>query len=525
MMKKYLNIKNYKKVEANSKQPLSQIIENNGILLDLQCGGLGTCGKCKIILKQGTFLIHNNIVEVSEPMEALSCITYMVSENAQIAIPEKTLLKNTGQISSLFEFQKISSLEHGFALAIDIGTTTVVVILIDINSGKVLDSASSFNQQMAKGEDVSSRIAFADSENNLKELQELIIDTTINILIDEILDKANINFLDIKEVAVSANTVMSHIFAGISPISIGQSPFTPEVNFYPLIKAKDIGLKINPNGNVYIIPSISGYLGGDVVADLFLSKLNEKQKSADCALMIDLGTNSEIIFFNNDKLFASSAAAGPSFEGAGLLCGCRGIPGAIEKIKFSQNEFEISTIKNQKSIGICGSGIIDFIAECYKNEIINSLGRYDVEKLKNLNLFEEVENKGNKIIACKLDNDIVVTELDIEQILKAKAAIYAGIKILLSQQNKEICDISKIILSGGFAKYINIQNAIKIGILPKIALKKYHSIGNGSLGGAYYAIQNKDVRKKYEKSITEFEVINLNEDINFEVEFINALMI
>ncbi len=512
--------------QAKKQKPLSSIIEKAGIMLDLQCGGIGSCGKCKVILNKGDFKIHGKSLTVKDDYEALSCRTFVESEIAEITVLENAVLKATGKISKDFNLPTIGLQSHGKAIAIDIGTTTVVVILIDSFSGKIIDGASLYNQQMSKGDDVSARISYiSDKETHLYSLQNLVVQATINPLILELCEKNGISHKEINRVAVSANTVMSHIFAKLSPLSIGSYPFNPLTKIYKSYKSKELDLHTNPEAEVYIIPSIAGYLGGDVIADIAVTDLDENIENLDSVLMVDLGTNSEMIFLKDSTLFAGSAAAGPAFEGAGLLSGCRAVSGAIEKIEINDNfEFDIKTIDKKTPIGICGSGIIDFIACGFRSGLINDLGRYNIDILKDIGRFSTIEES---ITACVLyedeDNKVFVSEYDIEQILKAKSAVYAGIKTLVGQKGLRTKEISKIILSGGFAKYINVKNAIEIGMLPLI--NNYEIIGNGSLAGAYLALQKPDIRIRYENLIEKPEVISLNEDPSFEFNFIDALMI
>ncbi len=527
----YITLKiNYKDVtinfQAKNTKSLSSIIEKAGIMLDLQCGGNGSCGKCKVILNKGKFRVNNKRLNITEPYEALSCKTYVESDNAEITVLENSVLKAIGKISTDFNLPQIGLQSHGKSIAIDIGTTTVVVILIDSLTGEIIGRESLYNQQMSKGDDVSARISYiSKKETHLFALQDLIVQSTINPLIMALCEKYGVSHKEINRVAVSANTVMSHIFAKLSPVSIGSYPYAPLTNIYCSYKSKDLGLHTNLEASVYIVPSISGYLGGDVIADIAVTNLDKDSDKLDSVLMIDLGTNSEMIFLKDSILFAGSAAAGPAFEGAGLLSGCRAISGAIEKVEIDEDlDFKIKTIDNKAAIGICGSGIIDFIACGFRRGLINSLGRYDEEKLKSIGRFIKIDDK---IVACILnkneESQVNVSEYDIEQILKAKSAVYAGIKTLVAQKQLMPKDITKIILSGGFAKFINIENAIEIGMLPPI--EDYEIIGNGSLAGAYLALQKPDERIRYESLITKPEVISLNEDPNFEFNFIDALMI
>ncbi|OGV56094.1 MAG: hypothetical protein A2017_16025 [Lentisphaerae bacterium GWF2_44_16] len=596
---------------GNSSKPLSRLMHEAGISLDLQCGGLGICKKCAVELGPGEYIVFDRrlTVEVGKTHKALACKTRVLSENAIVTVPKAAILKSEGKIYDDFELceynfaplsgkllvkvpgpslekpfsdweriknevpkefyplscplnvlNKIPSALHdnntlsvtlgkshgiwrvldietgntidrNLAAAIDIGTTTVVVLLTDMNTGKILAKTSSYNQQMSRADDVASRISAASSNpEQLKYMQKLVIEDTINPLIIKACEQCGQNPENIYRTAVSGNTVMSHLFLGLSPEKIGAIPFQPVTNIYPDAKGEELGLVMHKNGIVSIVPSISGYIGGDITSDIYISHLNGGGLSA----LIDLGTNSEMVLSDNGKLFACAAAAGPAFEGAGMLCGCRAAPGAIEHISFnSELNFSISVIGNEKSSGICGSAIIDFIAEAFFCGLINPMGRYDLDMLKRNKKYLHADTPSGKSHACVLvegknsdsGKPIIVTELDIEQILKAKAAVYAGLKTLLSERNYSFKDLKSLILAGGFAKYIDIEKAVRIGMLPEIPKEKVTSIGNGSLAGAYLSLIDNSVNTSFMKIIEVPKVISLNTIPEFETTFVDALML
>jgi len=527
-----INLKNRSITQScKSDHSLISIIEDAGIPLNLQCGGGGFCGKCKVKLIEGTFSVNDEELIVKEPITVLSCCTKLISASGIIEVPQSSILTLKGQIVTKFVIPVERGKIPGIHLAVDIGTTTIAAILFDGESGEVLADESAYNQQMRKGDDVSARITYVEStEGHLSEMQALVVDSSINHLISEMTSTLEISPLSINQVAVSGNTVMSHIFAGLSPHSIGFYPFIPLQREYPSIKAGDVGVNVDPTAEVYIVPSISGYLGGDVVSDIYISDLRDNSGKLKVKILIDLGTNSEMVLSCDGKLFATSTAAGPAFEGGGLLYGSRAMTGAIENFSISESlEFECKTIGNKKAKTICGSGIIDFLASGYKSGLINIMGRYDIEKLKKIKRFTACEMNGNTINCAiltdyKTDN-VSVSEYDIEQVLKAKAAIYSGLVTLLAQENLSIADIDEVVLSGGFAKYISIENAITIGMLPNIPIEKYNVIGNGSLAGAYLAIQQSGTKDDFLQLIDLPKVVNLNEDLNFEFNYIDSLML
>ncbi len=518
------------KQQCSLNDSLVDIIEAAKIPLNLQCGGGGFCGKCKVILKQGQFLVNGESLTVSDPVTVLGCLTSLLSNCGEIDIPESSILSPDGQISTHFAIATTAGAADGYHLAIDIGTTTVAVILIEGASGNIVAEETAYNQQMIKGNDVSARISYIGNDaERLKSMQQLVIQSSINKLIAKILKRTNISRDDIVAVAVAANTVMSHIFLNLNPSPMGVYPFTPVMTTYPVVTAGELNLHLNRDVPIYTLPAIAGYLGGDIVADIYITDLIKKSQSGSPVVMIDLGTNSEIVLAYQGELFATSTAAGPAFEGSGVRNGSRALPGAIEKFNITEQlEFEYQTIGNVKPKSLCGSGIIDFIASGFRRGLINAMGRYDLEKLTQLNRAVKVDFGENRIhgaLVATEQDDLIVTEFDIEQILKAKAAIFSGLKILLAQHNLTFNELSEVILSGGFAKYIDLKNSITLGLLPNIAIDKFSVIGNGALTGAYLALQKPEIRQEFNNLITTPQVIELNQDPSFEFNYIDALML
>lgn len=416
-----------------------------------------------------------------------------------------------------------------YSIAIDIGTTTVVGILINLLNGEILGRASFYNQQIKIGDEVISRIAYCRSQIEVDDLKTIIINDTINPIIQELCKESKIKPADIKRASVSGNTTMSHLFLGLNPSGIGKVPFQPVTKTYGEFLGKELGIDIMKNGIVDIIPSVSGYIGGDIVSDIHASKLYKKKK---LTILIDIGTNGEIVMCENQKMIACSTAAGPAFEGYGLYNGCRASNGAIEKIFFDrENNLHTEIIGNGKASGICGTGYIDFIAEGFRIGLINQFGKFNDALLERLGLSCSVKIDKNNIKSCiilgkdkSISNEpIIITELDISKIILAKAAIYAGLNTLLFIKNKKPDDVKKIILAGGFARHLDITNAITMGLLPDIPKRCYEIIGNGSLAGAYLAMIEKDALDEMTAIVNKPEVIELNMRKEFKQYYFDAL--
>lgn len=416
-----------------------------------------------------------------------------------------------------------------YAVAIDIGTTTVAAMLVDMRDGSAVGKASLYNQQVSRADDIASRISYGDNPAGLEELRELVVEKTINVLINQLCERARCKPESIYRLAVSGNTVMSHLFAGISPASIGRLPFEPVTNVYPNYCASELGIKIHPQALVDIVPSIAGYIGGDITSDLYTSKMSEHD---ELTLMVDIGTNGEMVLSENREMVACATAAGPAFEGGGIRHGCRAAAGAIEHISIGPGlSMQLDVIGSKKPHGICGSAVIDFIAEGMRCGLINTMGRFDIEMLKQAGRYESHGAQAGTIHACTLvtpeasdtGKSIYISEYDVSQVLKAKGAIYAGMKTLLELRGKSFADLNRFVLAGGFARHIYLKNAICIGLLPELQYEQFEIVGNGSLAGAYLMLVEEGLAAKYRQLIELPESIELNLTDSFESHYIDAL--
>ncbi len=418
-----------------------------------------------------------------------------------------------------------------YAVVVDIGTTTVACALVDLTDGGILGKASRYNQQITLADDVASRISLCTGQDQVEHLRQLVIEQTINPLIDELCQQADISAQDVHRLVISGNTVMSHLFLGLSPIHIGRLPFQPVINQHNQYWANSLGLRSHAWALVDVVPSISGYIGGDITSDIYVSKLNQRK---GISLLLDIGTNGEIVLCEDGRMWVAATAAGPAFEGAGLHHGCRATDGAIEHVAFSEDGvLSYSVIGRQAPLGICGSAIIDFIAVLYRAGWIGSTGRYDIDLLCKHGCYLSVDLPEGPAHACLLasveesssETPIFVTEKDIAEVLKAKAAISAGIKTLLSMRDKSVQDLDRLILAGGFARYIHLVNAMDIGLLPRLPIDRFEVIGNGSLAGAYLAVVDEHACPAFCAIVKEPETIMLNLQDDFEDHYIDGLLL
>lgn len=528
-------------VENEAGASLMDLARKAGWHIDARCGAKGSCASCNVLLGEGTYRVFDEEITVAaeQRREVLSCMAQVVGDAAEIFLPNSSVISFDGaRIADEMEIPPHPfnpKFNEGYGLAVDIGTTTVVAALIDLESGKILSRESLYNQQILKADDVVSRISLCNTEGELEKLQSLVIEHTLNPLIHKLCDGTGSDKQQIKHVALSGNTVMMHIFFGVSPASIGVMPFEPVRRSFE-DNAANLGIDIHPEAFVEDIPAIAGYVGGDITSDLYVFKhrtvLNDSSawKPDGLCLLIDIGTNGEMVAYLDGKMTACATAAGPAFEGAGLLHGARATSRAIDTVKFDEKlDFDLTVIGEPNPMGLCGSAIIDFIAEGFRCGLINMIGRYDIDMLKQQERYEEVAG----MHACVLvgpqqsatGESITVTEGDIAEILKAKAAIYGGLKSLLAEMGKTVLEIDRVILAGGFAKHISLENAICIGLLPDIGIDKYDVIGNGSLAGAALTILNQDAKAEYLEIIDLPEVITLNQTDHFVNHFQEALAI
>jgi uncharacterized 2Fe-2S/4Fe-4S cluster protein (DUF4445 family) len=450
-------------------------------------------------------------------------------------------------------------LKRHYGLAIDIGTTTVVVSLLDLSTGKIVSSKSNYNKQIVCGEDVLARINYAEEDEGLLILNRLIIET-INYLIEELtLDKevcrrdpaGGVCKEDITSIVCAGNTTMTHLFLSLDPKHIRFEPYIPTASLIPYLKARELNLEVNPDAIVYCMPCRSSYVGGDITADILSSGLAKKD---ELSLLIDVGTNGEAVIGNKEWLVSCSCSAGPAFEGGEVGHGMRASVGAIEKLALTvlpQKEgVEIKvfykTIGDVKPKGICGSGLIDLLAELFINGIIDKGG--NIKDIPSPRMRDGEEGKefvvawssetslGRDQIAHKTDDgkievkesegkDIVVTEADIKNIIRTKASVYASCSVLLKSMNYTFDDLDKIYIAGGFGNYIDLKKAILLGLFPDVPLEKFDFIGNGSLGGSRLALLSKDMREEAERIYKMMTYIELSVNNLFYNEFTSALFL
>ncbi len=596
-----------------------------GVHVNASCGGAGVCGKCRVLIEDGTVdggiseklseedqekgyrlacqaIVKNNLV-VRIPVESTLDASVLKMQAAPrrtahiremnfeelkekglfiapvekkyLELPAPTIQDNLPDITRLISYLQLEHDEHrldvtlamirkispvireddfkvtatlvrpvrdvgktriinvqpgntsdqSYAIAMDIGTTTIYGQVIDLISGEVLAEHGEFNGQISYGEDVISRIVYAEKPGGLAKINEVVI-KTINKILTKIVKRSGVDPENISTITLAGNTTMTQLMLAVDPRSIRRAPYVPAATLYPPIKASDLGMELGEHVAALVYPAVSSYVGGDIVAGVMGSGI---YRSEALTLYMDVGTNAEIVIGNKDWLACAACSAGPAFEGGGLKFGMRAAKGAIEDFSIDPITLEpmIITIGNVRAKGICGSGLIIMVAVMFELGIINNLGKFD----RDLDTPRIREDNGvyEYVLAwqdeTQIDRDITLTEIDIENLIRAKGAIYSGCMTLLTEVGMGIEDIEKIILAGGFGSYVDLEKAMTIGLLPEMDSDKVTFIGNGSLMGAKMSSLTNRIRRdvvEVTKKMTNFE---LSDTPSFMDNYVAALFL
>lgn len=562
-----------KEIEVENESLLIDVIRKNGFKLETPCNSKGICGKCKVKIygiksepkdEEKKFLTNAN--------ERLACITKIEEDiTVEFLTNEKEDLKTINQgysievdINSRLQkkkFQNIKKAEYKcsmectsfnikdmdiikrigdlrkyqeedlyvvtfedniidlfnenkniLGIALDIGTTGISAYLLDLENGNILNKASTLNPQTTFGGDVISRISFTmQEENGLDKLQEVIIEK-INELIEELIGK-KFNRDDIYNLNVAANTTMLHILAGVNPESIAKAPYKATFLDKIDLRPKELNIKINPKGIITLLPSISSYVGADIVAGIVAIDISKYQS----VIFIDIGTNGEMVLLKDGKFYSTSTAAGPAFEGMNISCGMRAESGAIEKFELDENfNISYSTIEGFNARGICGSGLLDITSNLIKTGMLEPSGRFS----KNLpeNIKEKFRDK-----KFYITEDIYISQKDIRQIQLAKGAIASGITMLLKEVDDSIENIEHAIIAGSFGYHLKEESIRTIGIIPNGFKGDIKFVGNSSVEGAKLSLLNQDKLLEMMEIKDRVEVVDLSSKDYFQKYFIEAL--
>ncbi|GAB63532.1 MAG: DUF4445 domain-containing protein [Candidatus Jettenia sp.] len=588
------------------------------LFINALCGGDGTCGKCKVILKSGKIdsmpTTHISAAEVKQGY-VLACRTKVV-DDLEVLIPEESRLdksqilvsdypqfpgslaavslgaeqfKQNPLVSKLYlelsppslddsmaDYERLCQdimvktdiplenlttnftvLKHlpailrnskwkvtatlgyrgpsvevlevqagdvsanNYGVAVDVGTTTVVAHLLDLCRAETIDIEATYNSQIKYGDDYIQRIIHAEQHDAMDIMQEVLIED-INHLISTLVKRNKLSIHDIGAVVCAGNTVMTHFLVGLDPTNIRKEPYLPSVSFIPSLRAAEVGIKTNNQGLLYTLPCVGAYVGGDITSGVLAIRLD---KAEALSLLIDIGTNGEIVLGNKDWMVCCSASAGPSFEGSGISCGMRAAKGAIEKINITKNfDVNYKTIGDTPPSGICGSGLLDCLATLVRSGVIDRTGNFqkgiDTDRLR------KTDNGYEFILADKSETatkkDIVIMQADIQNLIRSKAAIYSAISTLIESMGMDINNIEQLYLAGGFGNYLDVRSAITIGMLPDISISKVQFVGNTSVIGAKMSLFSKDayeVSRAIASKMTYFDLMNNNK---YMEEYISA---
>jgi uncharacterized 2Fe-2S/4Fe-4S cluster protein (DUF4445 family) len=596
-----------------------------GVHINASCGGEGVCGKCRVIVEDGT--VEDGITEKLSPEDLIkgyrqACLAKIKSdltvripvestidakvlnlqttprrtarirhidleelrekelfvppvEKKYLELPEPTVQDNLPDVTRLVSFLKANHDEHrievdlsvirklpaimreedfkvtatlarpvrdsgktriinvqpgdktdrNFAIAMDIGTTTVYGQVVDLKTGEILSQYGDFNGQISYGEDVISRLVYAEKPGGLETLHGVVINTINNIL-KRIILKAGVDPDEISTITLAGNTTMTQLLLRIDPSYIRRSPYVPSATLYPPLRASDLGMELGDHVTALVYPAVSSYVGGDIVAGVMGSGM---YRAEELTLYMDIGTNAEIVIGNQDWLACAAASAGPAFEGGGIKLGMRATEGAIEDFSIDPITLEPMniTIGNVRPKGICGSGLIIAVATMFEMGIIDNRGKFDRDL--DTDRIRVVDDICEYVLAwadeTQIDRDVVLTEPDIENLIRAKGAMYSGCMTLLEEVGLSIHDIDRIIMAGGFGSYVDLEKAMTIGLLPEIDPERVMFIGNGSLMGARMSSLTNRIRKdvvEVTKKMTNFE---LSETSSFMDKYIAALFL
>lgn len=466
----------------------------------------------QVNLKQNTPIMQTGLVNIRRLGELLRAADWKVT----------VTLGNRNATTEIVLIEPGDTSGKNYGLCFDIGTTTITGQLVDLNRRETISTKITYNKQANFGSDVITRIIYAQKQEGLEKLHHAVIDG-MNQVIQEMIQQHKIDLNDVNCILCAGNTTMMHLLLRVDPTYIRRNPYVPTANFVPNIRAAEVGIKINPRGLLACVPGISSYVGGDVTAGVLSSGLD---KEKGLCILIDIGTNGEVVLGNKEFLISTSASAGPAFEGSGVSCGMRAASGAIQKVKISQNEPSVSyeTIGNKPARGICGSGYIDIIAQMLGAGLLDKNGK--IRDIKHPRI-REGENGKEWVVAFKEEMqsaaDIIINEDDIENIKRAKAAIYAACGMLVRHMGLAFSDITKIFIAGGFGTYLNMENAQAIGLLPDLNKERFIFIGNSSLAGARAMLLSSQAYEKANALAKKITYLELSAEPGYMDEYMAAL--
>jgi uncharacterized 2Fe-2S/4Fe-4S cluster protein (DUF4445 family) len=438
----------------------------------------------------------------------------LVKANYKVAVT----IGSRGGTTEVIEVESGKRCKTNFAVAVDLGTTTVVAHLLDLTNAATIDTEATYNSQINFGEDYIRRIIYAEENNAFDEMQNRIVNDVNNLIIT-LAERQRIDLQDITAVVCSGNTAMIHFLLNLDPTRIRREPYIASVGFMPPIRASEAGIQINKRGLLYCLPSVAAYVGSDIVAGVLTTRIYTKKA---VSLFVDIGTNGEVVLGNRDWLVCASSSAGPAFEGSGVRHGMRAGAGAIEKLDFlPDGSIEYKTIGNTHPVGICGSGLLDTLAELFINGIIDRTGRFKPNGDKRLTEGDEGW-QFQLVPPANEHQEIVITQADINNLVRSKAGVFAAIRVLMESTQTKQENLEAIYVAGGFGNFLNIRQAVNIGMLPDVPLKKIRFVGNTSIAGAKMVLLSRKALETAEKIAESMTYFDLMSHQGYMDEFIRA---
>ena len=460
---------------------------------------------------------------LSVPLSVLQCLADTLrAENGHVTV---FLACNESERCSVVDVKPGGASRH-FGIAVDVGTTTVALQLVRLDTGKVMATMADYNGQIPCGLDVISRINYARRQGGLEELRQRVLGT-INRLIGILCINNGVSSGELCEAVVSGNTTMIHLLLGMNPDYIRLDPYTPTLLEAASFIGRDVGVNINPNAPVYCSPGVGSYVGGDITAGILCTDL--AASSLKTSLFLDIGTNGELVAGNSDLLMTCACSAGPAFEGGGIGCGMRAATGAIERVEIdaTTGAARYWTVGNGAPRGICGSGMISLVAELYFKGLVDPAGKFDRTER-----FAPVQISGRQAQYCLVPESqaeggkaILISEIDIDNLIRAKAAIYSACSLIMQRIEMRFEDLEHIYIAGGFGRFLDIEKAIAIGLLPDIAREKFKYIGNSSLEGSRRVLISRQQRQLQRQLARRMTYIDLSNDPGYLDQYTAALFL
>jgi len=520
---------------GDERERLTRILRREGLGLNTRCGEKGICDGCVLSLTAGR-LVHRETGDVVEstgdPVTLHGC-EYSPSPGGDLIalrIPQRSLLAHVPQVVSNFKLKipwaqdplwqgERSGVDRPLGVAVDIGTTTVAILLVDLSNGRILAKNARYNEQAEHGDNVLTRINLCSTDPSmLGELQQCVTQKTLRPLVEQALAKAEADARQVVCYAVAGNTTMLHLFAGVDPSPMGVSPFTPNFTDHRVLSSVELNLP--GEAEVHLLPSAAAYVGADLVAGCLATG---QAYDEGPTLLVDVGTNGEIILKHGEHLTGCATAAGPAFEGAGLSSGMRAADGAIEHVAIATDDHRAITVEVIGAVeptGICGSAYMDLLAAGRRSGLLNLVGRFAAEHPQIVS-----KNSAGRLLrlAGEGESFVGISEADVASLLQAKAAIAAGIVTLLERIGLEPADVGKLYLAGGFGMHLAVDSAIGAGLLPGFTADQVEAVGNTSLGGAYIALQDRTILDEMKHIAARIDVIELNLEPSFEMQFVEQM--